>query len=110
MGELPKCPLCGKRPEHRSYDGGMFVSCDTAKPDTSDACELFALWFPELTWRRLAAPPLPPEVVAVLEACNTWRWNDGTLSDRLLSNAIDAFGKAGRPGLPPHAGAGREEK
>jgi hypothetical protein len=53
------------------------------------------------------APSLPPEAVAVLEAAMGWSpaWDDKWDDSRRLVKALQRWQVAGRPGLPPHAGA-----
>jgi hypothetical protein len=62
--------------------------------------------------RRLAAPPLPPGAVAVLEAAEAFdKAHYGEAEPEIVfAEAVGSWIAAGRPGLPPRAGAGREEK
>ena len=87
---LPPCPLCGKNLIR--YPHSKQIRCDTK------FCPLAEMsWMSEKIWRRLAAPPLPPEVVAVLKAAlRYWR---GTAKRGDLFLAVTHFDNAGCPGL-----------
>lgn len=98
---LPNCPLCG---------GSWVLRADGLIECREDVyleapCPLADGHCTPEQWRRLAAPPaLPPEVVAVLRAAETS--NAWSIDGRLLP-AIEAWRKAGKPGLLPDAPEGK---
>jgi len=94
---LPPCPLCGFA-SFREYSGS--VHCARLN------CRLWSGHLTEDQWRRLAAPPLPPEVVAVLRAAEAFRipWGGLAYQGRTreaepFDEAVKAWIAAGRPGL-----------
>lgn len=87
---LPPCPLC-RRPADR-YPRSKQIRCENA------GCSLHVVgWFPEVAWRRLAAP-LAPEVVAVLRAVAAG-WHTRRLLGALMLATLE-WDRAGCPGLP----------
>jgi hypothetical protein len=114
---LPPCPLCGTPPQTSEPDpdfGVVMVACDGNDDPGYTAsvpyCELAGTWLTPDAWRRLAAPPLPPEVVKVLEAVNRINMiepdafdeedgDDSWPAVHKLYRSIRAWIAAGRPGL-----------
>jgi len=91
---LPPCPLCGSAPQ-------ALRGVRTHHPEKA-SCPLSSLLFSDEQWRRLASPPLAPEIVAVLRACDEYM--DSTSHSRQgIVKAAWAWRKAGRPGLPETA-------
>jgi len=97
MSELPKCPLCGAKPIEGERDEYEAYSCSDLK------CAMAFAWFMPGEWRRLAAPPLPPEVVAVLEALDAEMTNTDRKKDMAFEHETEGayvkWDDAGRPGL-----------
>src|SRR5476651_807556 len=60
MSDLPKCPLCGNS-ARRDKGNPLRVKCASF-----DSCPIAWRYMDEAEWRRIASPPLPPTVVAVL--------------------------------------------
>jgi hypothetical protein len=58
-----------------------------------------ATWFHEEQWRRLAAPPLPPTVEAVLAQADAWADVGPEEGDDGLLDVVDKWRAAGRPGI-----------
>jgi hypothetical protein len=103
VGELQKCPLCG-RPAITGPDVNDETKFMVACP--GGRCHLNG-WFAEAEWLLLACPtlpplppPLPPEIVAVLQAVRAWSDGHGNDEAHSLDEAEFAFRVAGSPGLP----------
>lgn len=102
---LPGCPICGGKARTPDRDGD--TCCNN--PGCS-LCPDQQSFFTPAEWLRLAAPPLPPTVVAVLEAVENLDQADDFRplnpdlleieQERLLA-AWHAYVAAGRPGMEP---------
>ena len=87
---LPPCPTCKAPLEPVPNELGPLFRCSAYCEKPEDVVASPA------AWRRLSAPPLPPNVVAVLRALAV---PDGRVRVRPLAVAREAWIAANCPGL-----------